>query len=260
MNETMLSKTRQAAHAVPAIELRNVHKAYGDVAVIPDASLSIAEGEFVTIIGSSGCGKTTLLKMVNALVEPTSGEIIVHGEQAGGKDPIALRRSIGYVIQGNGLFPHMTVADNVAYVPSLVGKRRSPQTKQAIEKWLRIVGLDESLLHKYPDELSGGQQQRVGIARALAASPDILLMDEPFGSVDEITRVSLQNEIARIHRETGITILFVTHDIREALGLGTRVLVMDRGEIHQYASPGELLERPATPFVERLVASIRAAA
>lgn len=168
-----------------------------------------------------------------------------------------LRRSIGYAIQGSVLFPHLTVEQNIAYVPSLLNRRDRGRTEAAVEKWMGIVGLDEGLKGRYPDELSGGQAQRVGIARALAASPEILLMDEPFGAVDELTRAQLQEEIARIHRETGITVLFVTHDVSEALRLGTRVLVLDGGRVQQYAEPSELLRAPATDFVRRIVARER---
>ncbi len=160
---------------------------------------------------------------------------------------------IGYAIQGSVLFPHMTVEENIAYVPNLLNGRDHKRTREAVHTWLGIVGLSEDLLQRYPAELSGGQQQRVGIARALAASPRILLMDEPFGAVDEITRAQLQDELQRIWRETGITVLFVTHDNSEALKLGTRVLVMSEGHVEQCAVPAELLARPATPFVERLV-------
>lgn len=153
-----------------------------------------------------------------------------------------LRRNIGYAIQGSVLFPHMTVEENISYVPNLLNKRDKERTRRAVAKWMKIVDLDEDMLHRYPAELSGGQQQRVGIARALAASPEILLMDEPFGAVDELTRASLQDEISRIHKETGITVLFVTHDITEALKLGTRVLVIDKGEVQQFDTPDELLK------------------
>jgi osmoprotectant transport system ATP-binding protein len=236
-----------------AIEYRNIHMAYGDKEIIHDFTLSIEQGEFVTIIGSSGCGKTTILKMVNGLITPVSGDVLVDGRNTKDVDLTMLRRNIGYAIQGSVLFPHMTVEKNIAYVPNLLNKSDKQKTANAVTKWMRIVGLEDSLRQRYPSELSGGQQQRVGIARALAASPDILLMDEPFGAVDEITRSSLQDEIARIHRETEITILFVTHDIKEALKLGTKVLVMDQGELQQYGTPKELLENPATGFVERLI-------
>ncbi|MDO5562246.1 MAG: ABC transporter ATP-binding protein [Synergistaceae bacterium] len=205
-----------------------------------DFSLKVNKGEFVTIIGPSGCGKTTILKMVNGLVVPTRGEVFVNGESTKLTDIIALRRDTDYVIQGNILFPHMTVEKNIAYVPTLLNGKDKNKTDAAVSKWMKIVKLDETLRSRYPDQLSGGQQQRVGIARALAASPNILLMDEPFSAVDEITRGGLQDEICHIHKETGITILFVTHDINEALKLGTKVLVMNGGEIRRYASPEKL--------------------
>lgn len=235
------------------IEFKNIKKAYDDHVVISHLNLSIEKGEFVTIIGSSGCGKTTALKMVNGLITPTSGDIFINGENIKGKDLTQLRRHIGYAIQGSVLFPHMTVEKNISYVPSLLNRKEKNKTQAAVSKWMKIVGLSEELKDRYPSELSGGQQQRVGIARALAASPEILLMDEPFGAVDEITRGQLQNEIKRIHNQTGITILFVTHDISEALKLGTKVLVMDHGDIQQYAKPEEILKNPATDFVRQLV-------
>ena len=234
------------------IEFRHVWKAYGEKVILKDFSLSVEKGEFVTIIGSSGCGKTTALKMVNGLLEPTAGDILINGENIRDKNQTLLRRNIGYAIQGSVLFPHMTVEQNIAYVPDLLNKRDKKKTKEAVSKWMQIVGLDEEMRERYPAELSGGQQQRVGIARALAASPEILLMDEPFGAVDEITRAQLQTELRRIYEKTGITVLFVTHDISEALKLGTKVLVMDQGEIQQYAPPEEILHHPATAFVSRL--------
>lgn len=241
----------------PIIEFEHVRKSYGEKTVLGDFSLAVAPGDFVTIVGASGGGKTTVLKMVNGLLTPDAGTIRVMGRDIRAMDLIQLRRNIGYAIQGSVLFPHMTVAENIAYVPNLLNKKDNARTKAAVAKWLAIVGLDEELLQRYPAELSGGQQQRVGIARALAASPEILLMDEPFGAVDEITRASLQQEITRIHCETGITVLFVTHDIGEALRLGTRVLVMADGEIQQYATPEEILRAPATDFVRQLAAGER---
>lgn len=236
-----------------AIEFKNIKKAYGSNTILEHFDLSVEEGEFVTIIGSSGCGKTTALKMVNGLIEPDDGDIFVDGENIKKKNLTELRRNIGYAIQGNILFPHMTVEKNISYVPNLLNKKDKARTKAAVSKWMKIVGLDESIKDRYPSELSGGQQQRVGIARALAASPTILLMDEPFGAVDEITRGQLQSELKRIHEQTHITILFVTHDISEALKLGTKVLVMDKGVIQQYAAPTEVLRNPATDFVKQLV-------
>lgn len=187
------------------------------------------------------------------LIIPDEGQVLVHDQCTQAVDLIELRRGIGYAIQGSVLFPHMTVAQNIAYVPNLLNKNDKKRTYEALSKWMKIVGLDEELIHRYPSELSGGQQQRVGIARALAASPDILLMDEPFGAVDEITRSTLQDEILRIHHQENITIIFVTHDINEALKLGSRVMVMDQGKVVQLASPREILEHPKTEFVRRLV-------
>lgn len=236
-----------------AIEFKNIKKAYDDKVVIEGFNLSVEKGEFVTIIGSSGCGKTTVLKMVNGLILPTSGDVFVDGENIRNKNQTKLRRNIGYAIQGSILFPHMTVEQNISYVPNLLNRRDKEKTKKAVSKWMKIVGLSEDLKRRYPSELSGGQQQRVGIARALAASPDILLMDEPFGAVDEITRGQLQTELKQIHEQTGITILFVTHDISEALKRGTKVLVMNDGKIEQFAKPKDLLYNPATEFVKELV-------
>ena len=240
-----------------AIEYRDICKCYGEKSVLEHLNLKIPRGEFVTMIGSSGSGKTTALKMVNRLIEPTSGDVLVDGRNVRDADPIQLRRNIGYAIQGSVLFPHMTVEENISYVPNLLNKHDHERTRKAVRTWMDIVGLSKDLLERYPSELSGGQQQRVGIARALAASPDILLMDEPFGAVDEITRGQLQVEISRIHRETGITVMFVTHDIGEALRLGTHVLVLDEGKVQQYGAPEEILARPATAFVEQLVSRQR---
>ncbi len=235
------------------IEYKNVKKCYGDNLVVDSFSLAINKGEFVTIIGASGCGKTTILKMVNALVTPDEGSVYVNGVDIVDKDVVELRRNIGYAIQGSVLFPHMSVEQNIAYVPNLINKKDREKTVKAVDKWMDIVGLDSELKNRYPSELSGGQQQRVGIARALAASPDILLMDEPFGAVDEITRKQLQKELLQIYEKTGITILFITHDISEAFKLGTKVLVLDNGEVQQYDSPSKIVEKPATAVVEKLL-------
>lgn len=237
-----------------AIAFHDVSKIYKDKTIIEHFNLTIEQGELVTIIGSSGSGKTTVLKMVNGLIEPTTGEVCIRGENIKDKNLTELRRNIGYAIQGSVLFPHMTVGQNIAYVPNLINKRDKEKTKKAVSKWMALVGLAPELIRRYPDELSGGQQQRVGIARALAASPDLVLMDEPFGAVDEITRRQLQEELKRIHQQTGITILFVTHDISEALMLGTKVLVMNQGQIQQYDTPKNLLDNPATDFVKTLLA------
>ena len=236
-----------------AVEFRNIKKAYGENVVIEDLNLKIEQGEFVSIVGSSGCGKTTTLKMVNGLIEPTSGSVLINNEDIRTKNLIELRRGIGYAIQGSVLFPHLNVEQNISYVPNLLNKKDKAKTRDAVAKWMQIVVLDEDIMHRYPNELSGGQQQRVGIARALAASPSLLLMDEPFGAVDEITREQLQKEMKRIHKETKITILFVTHDINEALKLGTKVLVMNQGKIEQYDTPKNILNHPASDYVNQLV-------
>ncbi|MBD5084993.1 MAG: ATP-binding cassette domain-containing protein [Clostridiales bacterium] len=237
------------------IQFDHVCKSFDEHPVLRDFSLSIEKGTFLTVIGRSGCGKTTALRLVNGLISAESGRVLVQGKDVAETDPVALRRGIGYTIQNVGLFPHMTVEKNIAYVPTISksplwkgGERR----KRAAEL-LQTVGLEPGLASRYPRELSGGQRQRVGIARALAAEPDILLMDEPFGAVDEITRRQLQDEILRLHQERGITILFVTHDIEEALKLGTRVLVMEEGRATQFDPPSSLMASPATPFVAQLV-------
>ena len=237
------------------IELKDITMSYGPNRILEHFNLSVEQGTFLTMIGSSGCGKTTALKLMNGLLTPEQGTVTINGTDISRSlDPDELRRRIGYVIQEIGLFPHMTIEKNISYVPNLY---KSPD-KAAIAARARqlagTVGLDTDMLKRYPSELSGGQRQRVGIARALMNSPKIILMDEPFGAVDEITRRRLQEEILRIHEELGGTIVFVTHDIKEALKLGSRVLVMDHGNIIQDGSPTELLEHPATDFVRRLVA------
>ena len=235
------------------ITFRDVSKSYGGAEAVRDLSLSIEAGEFITVLGASGGGKTTFLKMINGLVEPTSGEITVLGESLKTADLVQLRRKIGYAIQGSVLFPHLTVEENIAYVPNLWNKSDKARTKKAVAKWMAIVGLAGELGERYPSELSGGQQQRVGIARALAASPELLLMDEPFGAVDALLRRQLQDEIRAIHARGGLTIVFVTHDVEEALRLGTRVLILKDGRIEQFAAPEEIEESPATDFVRQLV-------
>lgn len=234
----------------PIIEFKDIKKDYDKNVVIPNLNLSINKGEFITIIGTSGSGKTTVLKIMNGLIEPTSGMIQIHGKDIKKQNLIQLRRKMGYVIQGSMLFPHLTVKQNIAYVPQLEKKKVD---HQLIEEWLQKVQLDPSLKDKYPSELSGGQQQRVAIARGLIHQPDILLMDEPFGAVDEITRRQLQDEILKIYQQTKTTILFVTHDIQEALKLGTRVLIMDQGTIQQFDTPEHIVKDPANDYVKRLV-------
>lgn len=237
----------------PAIQFQSVSKSYGSQTVLEKLELTVEKGEFLTIIGRSGCGKTTALKLINGLIRPDEGRILVEGEDVASADQIALRRRIGYAIQGVGLFPHMTVERNIAYVPSLSGQWDKATRKQQVAQRLTQVGLDPTLAGRYPRELSGGQRQRVGIARAMASDPDILLMDEPFGAVDEITREQLQDELLDLHRQRGLTIVFVTHDIAEAVKLGTRLMVMDQGKVLQCAPPQEVIQSPASEFVSRLV-------
>lgn len=238
--------------STPSVLYRNIEKTYDDgTQAIKQLSLTIDQGEFVMLVGSSGGGKTTLLKMANGLIEPTSGTIEVFGHNIKDYDIINLRRHIGYAIQGSVLFPHLNVASNIAYTMNL-DKVDKEEIKKRVVYLIEMVGLDTSMLKKYPNELSGGQQQRVGIARALANYPKLLLMDEPFGAVDSITRSSLQNEMQRIFKETGVSILFVTHDINEAMKLGTKIAVIDSGTLQQYDSPENILNNPATKYVEKL--------
>ena len=235
-----------------SIKFENVSKSYEHLNIIKNLNLEITKGEFVTVIGSSGSGKTTVLKMINGLLKPTSGAVFVNDEDVANVDLITLRRQIGYAIQGTGLFPHLNVKKNMAYVLNLQGIKQSEIDSRVIEL-ADIVSLSPDLLNRYPMELSGGERQRVGIARALAAKPEILLMDEPFGAVDEITRQVLQDEIKKIHKELKVTVVFITHDISEALKLGTKIVVMDRGEIVQIGTPQELITAPKTEFVKALV-------
>ena len=235
------------------IRFEQVTKAYGDQVILKAFDLKIRKGEFLTVIGSSGSGKTTMLKLINGLSAPTQGKIYIDGKDISQENQTLLRRNIGYVIQGIGLFPHMTVRKNIAYVPSLLNQHDKERTRKAVERLIGVVGLEQEMLDRYPSELSGGQRQRVGIARALAANPDILLMDEPFGAVDEITRKMLQSEIIRIHEQLGVTIVFITHDIKEGLKLGTRVMVMNKGLVEQLDTPDHIRNTPATPFVKELI-------
>lgn len=235
------------------IKLEHVDKSFGETVVLKDFSLNIEKGEFLTVIGRSGCGKTTMLKLINGLLMPDQGDIIVEGKNLKETDLIALRRSIGYVIQNRGLFPHMTVEKNITYVPVISGKKNKAENHKLALKLMETVGLEPGMLKRYPAELSGGQQQRVGIARALAANPHILLMDEPFGALDEITRQTMQDEILKLQKELKLTIVFITHDIREAMKLGDRVLVMDGGKVVQHDTPEKILECPANDFVRELI-------
>lgn len=236
------------------IRLEHVTKSFGEQKVLDDVSFSVGEGEFLTVIGRSGCGKTTMLRMINGLQTPDSGHVYVEGQDVGTADLIALRRRIGYVIQNKGLFPHMTVEKNITYVPVISGRKNREENREQAIELLKMVGLDASVADRYPDELSGGQQQRVGIARALAAKAGILLMDEPFGALDEITKRSMQEELLRLQNRLRMTVVFITHDIREAMKLGDRVLVMEEGKIIQLDTPEEIRKHPADRFVEELTA------
>ena len=236
-----------------AVNFQHVSISFGDNEILKDFSLEVQKGECLTIIGTSGCGKTTMLRLVNGLLLPSSGTVEVNGQDVGTSDLIKLRREIGYAIQNVGLFPHMTVRQNIAYVPSLSKRWNRQEENRQIQRLLTVVGLDAAMADRYPSELSGGQKQRVGIARALAANPSILLMDEPFGAVDSITRRGLQKELKNLHKSLGLTILFVTHDIREALRLGDRVLVMKEGKIVRLDTPKAIKENPGSDFVARLL-------
>jgi osmoprotectant transport system ATP-binding protein len=236
-----------------AIEIRNVSAAYGSHEVLRRVSLDVERGEFLVIIGPSGCGKTTLLKLINGLVLPAAGEVLVEGERLSACSLTDLRKRIGYAVQGAKLFPHMTVQDNICYVPCLDKKLSKEDRRVMAERMLAMVDLPAELAGRFPRQLSGGQKQRVGIARAMAASPDILLMDEPFGAVDEITRRTLQGELSGLQKKTGITIVFITHDIEEAFKLGSRILIMKDGMIWQEGGREELLEKPRDAFVKQLL-------
>ena len=235
------------------IRLEQVEKRYGDKVVLKDFNLSIEEGEFLTVIGRSGCGKTTMLKLLNGLLLPESGNVFVEGKNIKETDLISLRRSMGYVIQNRGLFPHMTVEKNITYVPVISGHRNRKENRALALKLLELVGLESEMLTRYPAALSGGQQQRVGIARALAANPHILLMDEPFGALDEITRQTMQDVIKDLQKKLNLTVVFITHDIREAMKLGDRVLVLDEGKVIQHDTPEVIMASPATEFVRNLI-------
>lgn len=242
-----------------AIEYQNVSKTFrkAQEPSVRGISARVEEGELVTLLGSSGCGKTTLLRMTNRLIDPTEGKIILFGEDIGAVDPVVVRRRMGYVIQQVGLLPHMTVEDNIAIIPRLMKQDRKA-VRARVEELLHMVDLPyASFAKRFPAQLSGGQQQRVGLARALVSNPKIMLMDEPFGAIDAITRLNLQNELKRIHRETKKTFLLVTHDINEAMKLGNRVMIMDRGRLLQFDTPENIVRHPADPFVETLIRSAR---
>ena len=235
------------------IELREVSKAFGATRAVDALSLAIDRGELVVLIGASGSGKSTLLRMINRLVEHDSGMILFKGEEIRSFKPEDIRRRMGYAIQSIGLFPHWSVARNIATVPELLGWP-APRIAARVDELLTLLGLEPALYReRYPHQLSGGQQPRVGVARALAADPEVLLMDEPFGALDPLTRQALQQELARIHRASGKTIVLVTHDIDEALRLATRLVLLDHGRIVQDGAPAQLLAQPANEFVSDFI-------
>jgi osmoprotectant transport system ATP-binding protein len=241
------------------ISLRDVSKQFAGSsgAAVNELSMDIEEGETVVLVGPSGCGKTTTMKMINRLIEPTSGEILVAGENVLQQDPVELRRGIGYVIQTIGLMPHRNVAENIAMVPKLVGWDES-KTAKRVEELAGMFQLDRELLARYPGELSGGQRQRVGVARALAADPPVMLMDEPFAAVDPIVRARLQEQFLDIQDRLKKTIVFVTHDIDEAIKMADRIAILNKGGVvEQYAPPEEILRAPANEFVEQFVGAER---
>lgn len=238
------------------IVLDHLSRRYGDTAVVDDLTLEIPRGAFCTLVGPSGCGKSTTLRMINRLIAPSAGRVLIDGRDAATIPDLRLR--IGYAIQSVGLFPHWSVARNIAAVPALLGWSRARRDARVAEL-LRLVGLDPSVAARRPDALSGGQQQRVGVARALAADPPILLMDEPFGALDPPTRAALQDELRAIHVATGKTIVFVTHDMEEALRLGTLVVVLRGGRLVQAGTPRDLLAAPADEFVHAFVGGGEAA-
>ena len=240
------------------IIFERVGKVYaGDVEAVHELSMEVAEGETLILLGTSGCGKTTTLKMVNRLIEPTSGRILIDGTDVMKQNPIELRRGIGYAIQSIGLFPHMTVAENIAVVPTLL-QWPQERIRERVAELLTIVGLEpEEFRDRYPAQLSGGQRQRVGVARALAADPPIVLMDEPFGALDPITRDQLQTEFMDLEDRLKKTVLFVTHDIFEAVKLGDRIALLDAGQLQQLGTPAEIVESPANEFVDQFLGEHR---
>lgn len=239
------------------ISFKNVTKRFDDFIAVNDLTLNLYSGETIVLIGPSGCGKTTTLRMINRLIEPTKGTIYINGTDISKLDVVELRRNIGYVIQQIALFPHMTIAQNIGLVPYLKNWPEAKR-KQRVEELLEFVGMSPSeFYYRYPNELSGGQQQRIGVARALAANPEIILMDEPFGAVDPITRTTLQEELLQMQDKLGKTIIFVTHDMDEALKLADKIAIMKDGQVVQYDSPKQLLTNPAHGFVEEFIGKDR---
>ncbi|MBX8935954.1 ABC transporter ATP-binding protein [Enterococcus hulanensis] len=239
------------------IEFDHVSKIYnGNKVAVEDINLSFDKGEFICLIGTSGSGKTTTMRMINRMIDPTEGTIKINGEDIQKKNPVELRRQIGYVIQNIGLMPHMTIRDNITLVQRLLKVSKEEQTKTA-EKMIDLVELPRDMLDRYPHELSGGQQQRIGVVRALAADQDVILMDEPFGALDPITRDSLQDLVKDLQERLGKTIVFVTHDMDEALKLSNRIAIMDNGKVIQFDTPENILQNPANEFVEELLGEDR---
>lgn len=234
------------------IKFEKVSKKFKDTKVLKDISFEIEKGQLVVLIGLSGCGKTTTLKMINKLIKPTSGKITIGGEDISKKDPIRLRRNIGYVIQQTGLFPHMTIRENTEIIAK-VEKQDPGKISEKTGELMEMVGLSEEFLDRYPSELSGGQQQRVGVARAFALDPEIILMDEPFSALDPITRTSLQEELVNLQQRVRKTIVFVTHDMSEAIKIADKICIMDKGEIIQYDTPENILKNPVNDFVSEFV-------
>lgn len=241
--------------AAPAIAFENVSKSFGagKSRALENVSLAVPHGQFLAVVGPSGCGKTTLLRLVNRLIEPSGGTVRVHGEDVQATDPVALRRRIGYVFQGIGLFPHMTTGENIAITPRLLGWEEAGR-RARVEELLALVRLDPARYRdRFPHELSGGERQRVGVARALAAEPRILLMDEPFGALDPVTREALGDDVQRLHAELGLTTVMVTHDVLEAVLMADRILVMRAGQVVADDAPGALFRRVQEPYVAELM-------
>ncbi|SDD33157.1 osmoprotectant transport system ATP-binding protein [Paracoccus isoporae] len=235
------------------IEIQNLTKIYGDTTVVDQVSMTVETGQIAALVGTSGSGKTTLLRMINRLVEPSSGKVLIDGEDTSRIPAHALRRRIGYAIQGHGLFPHRSVAQNIATVPALL-KWSEADIRARVDELLELFQMSPAQFRdRMPYELSGGQQQRVGVARALAARPELLLMDEPFGALDPVIRAKAQQDLRDIQRRLGTTLVIVTHDMEEAVALGDRIAVMDKGELLQYGPPSEVLTQPAAPFVRELI-------
>ncbi len=239
------------------ITFKNLKKDFNGLTAVDQLNVELSSGEITVLIGPSGCGKTTTLRMINRLIEPSEGSILIDGKDHSELNPVELRRNIGYVIQQTGLFPHMSIAQNIGLVP-YIEKWDEEKREKRVKELLKFIGLDpEEYYDRYPNELSGGQQQRVGVARALAADPDIILMDEPFGALDPITRVSLQDELLNIQETIGKTIVFVTHDMDEALKLADKIAIMREGKIVQFDTPEQILRNPADDFVQEFIGNDR---